>query len=778
MDAGWRFTLGNANDPMKDLGYGKLDRERTFAKSGHVSQSSAKFDDSKWRTVDLPHDWAVELPFISTRPAPEQGGRPLGREFPETSIGWYRKSFNLLAGDEKKRIQLQFDGVYRDAAVFLNGHYIATNFSGYAPFTLDVTDWVSVGKINNLAVRVDATLGDGWFYEGAGIYRHVWLIKSAPVHLVEWGTYVRTAVSGDRTAVALGSEVTNQTDAPVNVRVAWQLTDAAGKAVGTARSEDVSIAPFKTATLTGSATMTRLALWSIDTPTLYRAAASVQVSGTEVDRDSTTFGVRTIRFDADKGFFLNDKPVKIKGTCCHQDHAGVGVALPDRVQYFRVERLKSMGSNGLRTSHNPPTPELMDATDALGMVVMCETRMMDSSPEGLSQLERMIRRLRNHPSIVMWSLGNEEAEQGSERGVKIVGTMQRMAHELDPTRLCTVAMNSSQGSGISHVLDVQGFNYNEPKIDGFHKSYPNQPIIGTETASTVSTRGIYVDDKEAGYLSAYDIHAPSWAVTAQKWWTFYDERAFLAGGFAWTGFDYRGEPTPYSWPCVSSHFGIMDTCGFPKDNYFYYKAWWGSEPVLHLFPHWNWPAEMQGKEVSVWCHTNLEAVELFVNGKSVGLQKVARNIHVEWKVPYQPGVIEVRGSRGGSVTMTEKRETTGSAAKIALRADRTTIDANGEDVAMVTIEVQDAQGRLMPIAMNEISFEVSGPGRLIGLGNGDPSSHEADKSNQRKVFNGWAQAIVQSRMVAGDIVVRATGGGLESGILTLAAAPVKPRPAA
>ncbi len=776
LDAGWKFALGNADDPDKDFGFGKLARERTFAKSGHVRQATTEFDDSSWRALDLPHDWALDLPFISTEPAPEEGARPLGREYPDTSIGWYRKTFDVTASDKGKRIRVEFDGVYRDAMVFLNGHYLSTNFSGYAPFILDITDWVNAGQANVLALRVNATLGDGWFYEGAGIYRHVWLIKSGPLHFVEWGTYVRSEVTGAAAQVKLGSEVRNHSDRPQAVRVVWRLLDHTGATAATAQSEEFTVPAWGMHTFQGQTALRNPSLWSIENPTLYQAVATVQAGSTALDSHQTAFGIRTVRFDADKGLFLNGQHVKIKGTCCHQDHAGVGVAVPDRVQYYRVERLKSMGSNALRTSHNPPTPELMDATDRLGMLVLCETRMMDSSPEGLSQLERMIRRFRNHPSIFMWSLGNEEPEQGTERGFRIATTMKQLARQLDPTRPCTIAMNGEVGTGVSHVVDVQGFNYGEGAIDKFHRDFPHQPCIGTETASTVSTRGIYENDPQAGYVSAYDVNYPSWASTAHKWWSFYDEREFLAGGFAWTGFDYRGEPTPYGWPCVSSHFGIMDACGFPKDNYFYYKAWWGNEPVLHLFPHWTWPASKEGQEISVWCHTNLESVELFLNGASQGVQNVARNAHAEWKVKYQPGAIEVRGSKNGKA-MTAKCETTGEPARIVLRPDRLGINADGQDVTMIGVEVQDAQGRHIPVASNEITFQVTGSGRLLGLGNGDPSSHEPDKADHRRLFNGWAQAIVQAHKEPGDITVQATSPGLESASATVTATTATARPA-
>lgn len=469
--------------------------------------------------------------------------------------------------------------------------------------------------------------------------------------------------------------------------------------------------------------------------------------------------------------------MKIKGTCNHQDHAGVGAAVPDRLQAYRMERLQAMGSNGLRTSHNPPAPELMDACDRLGMVVMAETRMMDSTPEGLSQLERLIRTHRNHPSIVLWSMGNEEPQQSTPAGARVVGTMKRLTRELDPTRPVTAAMNGGWvPGGVSDVVDVQGCNYNEDRIDAFHAAHPKQPMMGSETASAVATRGIYAADKEHGYVSAYDTNVPgSYAKTAEAWWKFYAAREFLAGGFAWTGFDYRGEPSPYQWPCISSHFGIMDSCGFPKDTYFYYQAWWTAQPVLHLFPHWNW-AGKEGQPISVWAHTNLESVELFLNGASLGAKAVEKNGHLEWPVPYAAGTLEARGSRGGKVVLTDRRETTGAPAQLALRADRTGLDANGEDLAVVMVEVRDSQGRLVPTAAKLVEFAVDG-GRVLGVGNGDPSSHEADNASRRTTFNGLAMALVQAPRQAGEMRVAATAEGLAPASLTLRAVAATARPA-
>jgi beta-galactosidase len=781
-DFGWRFHLGHANDPAQDFNFGASGE--TFAKSGNGlvggrgagDITRANFDDSAWQKVDLPHDWAVELPFENDRSLVAHGCHPLGRKYPATSIGWYRRVFTIPPTDLGRRIALEFDGVYRDSTVILNGHYMGKNFSGYAPFRYEVTDHLNYGGTNVLLVRVDATLGDGWFYEGAGIYRHIWLTKTAPVHVAHWGTFVRADVQRTSATVRMSTEVNNQSDRTSVCRVVSRIFDPTGKMVAAVAEPGIAIPAWGWHTFEHRADVAGPALWSIEQPNLYRMETSVESGGKEVDAYTTPFGIRSVRFDVANGFFLNEKPLKIKGTCNHQDHAGVGAALPDRIQSYRIERLKEMGSNAYRTSHNPPTPELVDACDSLGMIMMCETRLMDSTPEALSQLERMVRCHRNHPSIVIWSLGNEEPEQGTERGARIETTMKRLVNNLDDSRLCTQAMNNGYGGkGASNVVDVQGFNYNEPRIDQFHKDYPNLPMVGSETASTVSTRGIYANDKEKGYVQAYDTEKPPWAATAEVWWKFYNSRPFLAGGFAWTGFDYRGEPTPYGWPCINSHFGIMDMCGFPKDNFFYYQAWWGSKPALHLFPHWNWPGK-EGQEVEVWVHANTEKVELFLNGKSLGQQPVVKDTHLMWKVKYEPGAIEARGFSGGKQVVSAKRETTGAPARIVLRPDRAHIAADGEDVSMVTVEIVDAEGRIVPTASNEVTFQIGGKGRLIGVGNGDPSCHEPDKAGKRSAFNGLAMAIVQATKESGEIQVTASSPGIASATATITAAAVTLRP--
>jgi beta-galactosidase len=556
--------------------------------------------------------------------------------------------------------------------------------------------------------------------------------------------------------------------------------DAEGKTVATADAQAQQVAADGSATFTATAKLPNASLWAVETPNLYSAVATVEAGGKARDAERVTFGVRTVAWDADKGFFLNGKPVKIKGTCNHHDHAGVGAALPDRLQYFRVAVLKEMGGNAVRTSHNMPTPEWVEACDRIGMMMMCETRQMSSNPEGMQQLEKMIKRYRNSPSIIIWSMGNEEwTMMPQPQGVRVIDAMIARSHELDPTRQCTAAVNQSFETHFPEQLDVMGFNYNLKVPDEWHKGHPKTSSVGSETASTVSTRGIYETDKLRNWVSAYDLNHTAWSELAEEWWKFYAAREWLAGGFAWTGFDYRGEPTPYGWPSVNSQFGIVDMCGFPKDNFYYYKAWWGQEPVLHLFPHWNWD-EREGEIIRVWVHSNLDEVELFLNGKSQGSQRVEPLTHLEWKVKYEPGTIEARGNKNGKVVLTEKRETTGDSKSIKLTADRTEIDADGEDISVVRVEVLDEQGRSIPTAGNMISFKVTGEGALIGVGNGDPNCQESDKVPKRSLFNGLAQVILQASKNPGTITLEAyaeqwPGPKLPSVTLTITTKRVKPR---
>ena len=439
-----------------------------------------------------------------------------------------------------------------------------------------------------------------------------------------------------------------------------------------------------------------------------------------------------------------------------------------------------MGCNAYRTSHNPPTPELLEACDRLGMLVMDENRLMGSSPQLMGQFERLILRDRNHPSVIIWSLGNEEwIIQGNETGKRIALSLKHLQKKLDPTRLCTYAANNGdQYEGINSVVDVRGINYlilGDP--DRYHRDHPDQPVIGSEEASTLCTRGIYVNDKANGFMSDYDVNAPGWGTTAEKWSKYYSARPWLAGAFVWTGFDYRGEPTPYSWPCISSHFGIMDVCGFPKNNYYYYQAWWSEKDVLHIAPHWNWQGK-EGQLIDVWCQSNCESVELFLNGKSLGTKTMETNSHLEWKVPYELGVLEARGWRNGKL-LTAKVETTGDPLSIRLVPDRSSILADGEDVCVVNISALDAQGREDPVADNLLRFEVRGNGNIIGVGNGNPSSHEPDKylagGYRRRLFAGKCQVIAQSTRQAGVIELKVSSDGLKTETLIIRTEPCQPR---
>ena len=775
LDFGWRFHLGNADDPTKDFGFGSSEHGN-FQKTGNfLPAGMGTFDDSDWRPVDLPHDWAIELPFTNDPSLQSKGFFPLGRKYPDTSVGWYRRVFELTPEDKGKRLTLEFDGAYRESMVVFNGFYIGTHTGGYDPFTFDVTDFANPGGRNVLLVRVDATSSDGWFYEGAGIYRHVWMVKTNPVHVKQWGTFVASKVEGGAATLSIRTELENHDKQSRTARVRSRILDPNGQDVGSSTSASLSISGGEATTCEQSIVVRSPKLWSLEERNMYRLVTEVQAGGAVVDQYETKFGIRTIRFDSEKGFFLNGQPVKLKGTCNHQDHAGLGVAVPDAVQYYRVRKLQEMGCNSIRTSHNPPTPELLQACDELGMLVFDETRMMSSNPEGLSQLGHLVRRDRNRPSVFMWSMGNEEGQANNERGVLILSAMKQLVEELDGTRPVSIAPTGAIGTGGLAVLDVIGYNYMDPQAEAYHKEHPDRPVIGTETVSAVGTRGIYVTDKSKGFVGSYDPYTTTGRASAEGWWSFCNSKPWLAGGFVWTGFDYRGEPSPNGWPNISSQYGIIDTCGFPKDSFYYYQSWWTGRPVLHLFPHWNWPG-LEGKEIAVWVFSNLDRVELLVNGKSLGTKDVKKDSHVAWNVPYAPGMIEARGYKGSAMAMTTKRETTTSPARLVMKADREELMADGEDVAMFAIEVQDAQGRVVPMTDNEVTFTVSGAGKLVGTGNGDPTNQEPDKGTSRKAFGGYCMALVQAAKKQGSITVEATSPGLSGVKATITARPVTLRP--
>lgn len=738
-DDNWRFSLGNAADPDKDFGYGAT---ASFSKAGSgVGALSGGFDDSDWRKVDLPHDWAVELPFVQggTSDHCYHGFKPIGRPYPETTIGWYRKKFDIASSELGRRISLEFDGVFRDCSIWVNGHFIGQNLSGYSGFSFDVSDYLNYGGQNVVAVRVDASQYEGWFYEGAGIYRHTWLNTTHDIHLRNHGVFVSTSVKGKIGKVQVSGEILNESVRTESVAVMAECLDEHGKIVATSNSKSVKVGHDSSSNFSISFDVNSPELWSIEAPKLYKTRLIVSQGNKEIDRYECNSGFRTIVFDKNRGILLNGTPVKIKGSCCHQDHAGVGSAIPDRVNEWRIEQLKSWGFNALRTSHNPPTPEVLDACDRLGMLVFDENRLLGSSPEIVDQLTRLVERDRNHPSVMCWSLANEEGEATTDRGGRIATSMIRVIRRLDPTRPISYASNAGNNAGgANSLVDWRGFNYMKiSDIDKYHAEHPDQLIWGSEEASALSTRGEYFNDKEKGYMASYDVNEPGWGATAEGWWSFFNKRPWLAGAFVWTGFDYRGEPTPYRWPCISSHFGVLDTCGFPKDTAYYYKSWWTNEPVVHILPHWNWPGK-EGKEVEVWVHSNLEEVELFVNNISLGKKKMPKDGHLEWKATYQPGEVVAKGYRNGQVVLTESRKTTGSATKLKLDPDRTEIMGDKRDVSIITVSGLDSKNLIDPLGNQKVSFSISG-GQILGVGNGDPSCHEPDKffahPNQSRIQN-------------------------------------------
>jgi len=646
-------------------------------------------------------------------------------------------------------------------------------------------------------VRVEASQFEGWFYEGAGIYRHTWLVKTAPVAVAPDGIFVyskfKNNVPEGKADIHVEADLLNTLTNPVTAVVKCEIVTPEGRLLASFK-ESEKVPRESQGVIRLESKVSSPVLWSPESPKLYELVTTVECGGKIVDRQETEFGIRTLAFDATNGFLLNGKHYPIQGTCNHQDMAGVGEALPDALQYFRIAKLKEMGDNAYRTSHNAPTPELLEACDRLGMLVLDENRIVGSDAENLQRLEEQIRRDRNHPGVFAWSLGNEEwGSQGTASGAASIRTMQNLAHSLDPTRECTAALNGAYGkTGFVTVLDVEGFNYNLGNIDPYRKRHPDATFIGTETASTVTTRGIYANDLEKGYVAAYDyitktrsgaLATPvTWGETAEQWWSFYDARPWMSGGFAWTGFDYRGEPTPYAWPCINSHFGIMDMCGFPKDNFYYYQSWWTTNTVLHLLPHWNWPGK-EGQEINVDALSNCKQVELFLNGTSLGKQAMKPNSKLSWQVKYAPGTLSAKGFDGaGDVIAEAKVETTGDAAQIQLTPNRATIKADGEDVSVFTVSALDAQGRVVPVAQNKINLTIEGTGKILGVGNGDPSCHEPDtfvsSTNQwsRTLFNGLAEVIVQSTKDAGEIKLTASADGLTSATVSVQSQPATPRP--
>lgn len=779
LDDGWKFAFGNAADPKKDFGCGtEYFNYLTKANSIHnEGPYVANFNDSTWQEVKVPHDWVTILPYADVA-SHSHGYKTVGYKYPETSVGWYRKTINIPACDLGKHIALQFDGIFRNARVWFNGFYMGTEPSGYATQVYDVTEYVNYGGDNLICVRADATLEEGWFYEGAGIYRDAWLMKSAAVGVAPFGTFVYADLKQpyDKVTIYVETEVNNHSLTTQQCEVSHRLLDADGREV--AKSESSTIMLRAKQTLNSQLLTLNLNtphLWSPDDPYLYKVETTVKVDGRVTDVYETTTGIRDIEFDADRGFLLNGQPLKLKGVNMHQDHAGVGAAIPDALQAWRIKQLKKMGCNAYRASHNPMTPALLDICDREGILVIDENRLTGINEEHLRLLERMIKRDRNHPSVILWSNGNEEwGMENTIQGTRIAAAMREYTHLLDPTRHSTIA--NAGGREMVKGLDVVGFNYIvQNDVDNQKKNNPTWKIVGTEETTGCGTRGWYFkDEKYPGRMVSLNrTMEQNYENIIERGWKFYDERPWAAGLFYWTGFDYRGEPNPLSYPAHDSEFGILDYCGFPKDEAYYLKSWWTDEPVLHIFPHWNLQGH-EGEEVEVWAYSNCDEVELTVNGKKLGRQPMPRNGHLKWKAVYQPGRVEATGYKNGKRILTKTIETTKAAAKVVLKADRHQIAADGQDMAIVNIELHDQKGRFVPNACPVLTFCLEGDANIIGCGNGDPSYLGSDHPDKQPchtfsipAFNGRAQVLIQSGKLPSTVTLKCTADGLKYGLLTI-----------
>lgn len=754
------------------------------------------YDDSNWRSLRLPHDWSIEGEFSKDNPAGAGGGALPG------GLGWYRKTFNVAAEDSSSKVFIDFDGVYRNSEVWINGQYLGMRPCGYSSFRYDLTPHLHFGKENTIAVRVDnSQQPNSRWYTGSGIYRNVWLVKTGKMLVDHWGTFITTPeVSSENAQVKVHVKLRNSLleDRKVNIKTA--VLDKSGQLVNEAISEETLIGNAITE-IVQELEIKNPDLWSIENPNLYSAITSIEHKKKIVDDYKTDFGIRTISFDSTKGFFLNNKPVKIKGVCNHHDLGCLGAAVNSRAIERQLEIMREMGVNAIRTAHNPPAPELLDLCDQMGFLVMDEAFDMWKKKKSeydyalywnewhAKDLKDLVLRDRNHPSIIVWSIGNEVLEQydkSDSSGAVIARELAAIVKDLDTTRPVTAACNDQHPDNPvirSGALDLIGYNYSHNKYADFPDQFQGKKFIATETTSSLATRGHYdmpsdsirlwpvrwdipfLDGNPDNTCSSYDnCHTP-WGSTHEDVWRVIKQNDFLSGMFIWTGFDYLGEPTPYGWPSRSSYFGIVDLAGFPKDAYYMYQSEWTNNPVLHIFPHWNW---QQGDTLDIWAYTNCKEVELFLNDKSLGIkQKNENDFHIQWRVVYSPGILKAVGRTDGQEIITKEIRTAGEASDIIMEADRSTINADGQDLSFIIVKVIDQNGTIVPHADQLISFSLEGEGQIIGVDNGLQTSHESFKSNSRKAFNGKCLAVIQSTEKPGNIKILATSELLQSYTLNI-----------
>ena len=771
-DKDWHFYLGNVPDAKQTA-----------------------FNDANWRVLNLPHDWSIEGKFSKDNPATPEGGALPG------GIGWYRKTFIEPASAKNKLVYIDFDGVYQKSTVWINGHELGFRPNGYISFRYELTPYLHFGGKNTIVVKVDNSVQpNSRWYSGSGIYRNVWLETTSKAAVDHWGTYVTTPqVNAQSATVELKVKVKNfEGGLPVTIKTT--IYDAAGKPVANYGYIVPNGSLKDTVIESGQQfTVKNPVLWSVDHPYLYRVSTKVFVNNVLADDYTTPLGIRYFNFDVDKGFSLNGKPMKILGVCDHHDLGSLGSALNTRALERQLQILKAMGCNGIRTSHNPPAPELLDLCDKMGFIVMDEA--FDCWEVGKvdfdyhlyfkqwhkRDLVDQVLRDRNHPSVIIWSIGNEIPQQGDTSALRIAPELAAIVHSLDTTRPLTTANDRPDTSNKiikSGAIDLVGYNYHEASYATFHDRYPGKKFIATETTSGLETRGYYDMPSDSirvwpsnfgkfvgnadNTVSAYDNVRPPWGSTHEATWKVMKKYDFLSGFFIWTGFDYLGEPTPYSWPSRSSYFGIIDLAGFPKDIYYMYQSEWTNKPVLHIFPHWNWPL---GKTVDVWAfYNNADEVELYLNGKSVGIRKKnGDDLHVMWRLKFEPGTLKAVSRKDGKVVLTQEIHTAGKPAKIELSADRSIINADGKDLSFITVKVLDKDGNVVPDADNLVNFKLNGNAFIASVDNGDPVSHDSFKVPYRKTFHGLALAIVQSKDKPGDINFTATSAGLQSASLVIKA---------
>ena len=754
----------------------------------------------------------IEGKFDEKSPAGYGGGALNG------GLGWYKKTFKVATANKDKTTSIIFDGVYRNSEVWINGHYLGKRPNGYIGFQYDLSPYLNYGeKINEIIVKVDnSKQPNSRWYSGSGIFRNVWLQTTDKLHVEQWGTYSTTPkVTSQSASIHLETTLKNQYTASKSAVIITTIFKNDTKVASA--TQNITIAANANQVLNQDLIVKNPILWSVEKPELYTAVTTISVNNKIVDEYKTHFGIRSFKFDVNKGFILNEKQVKIKGVCLHHDLGPLGSAINTRAIERQLQIMKDMGVNGIRTSHNPPAPELLDLCDKMGFIVMDEAFDMWKKAKTkydysqywdqwhAKDLQDQILRDRNHPSIFMWSIGNEIPEQWSDEGVVIAKELAAIVKKLDTTRLVTAAMNPAVNMNIDDVtlqfeksktyfnslatsgaLDIIGYNYAHQTFEYHQKNFPNVPFIATETTSALETRGYYEFPSDTvkvwpvrwdlpfttgnpnNTVSAFDQVRAPWGSTHEATWKVIKKHDFLAGMYIWTGFDYIGEPTPYEWPSISSYFGIVDLAGFPKDVYYMYQSEWTDKTVLHLFPHWNWKV---GQTVDVWAYyNNADSVELFLNGKSVGVRsKKGDDLHVMWRIPFQAGTLKAVSRKNGKTVLESEIKTAGNPSNLKLTADRSTIKADENDLSFVTVDITDENGVLSPNANNEIQFSLKGNGKIVGVCSGDPVSHESYKGSKHTALNGKCLVIVQSTTKGGRIELTVKANGLKQNTIVITA---------